>query len=147
MYICVCYARCGSYGRVCECKRTALQPDYRLRVLLHPRCALYWPHSVQLYIHNSSQQVYAWWIYSPPVPVSTLLCLRWYTHLKSHFHDWYIWKTFVNCGYLPHCENCVLIQTLAPSLFLTNCQYLWHKSQESQVFFMYERVKARPHRA
>ena len=139
--MCVCYVRCGSYRRVCEGERTSLQPDFRLGVLRHPRwsrvCALYWPHSIQLYIHNSSQQVYAWWIYSPTVPVSTLLCLWWYTHLKPHSHDWYIWKTFVICGYFPHCENCVLVQTLAPFLFLSNCRNLWHKSQESPLSFTY----------
>jgi hypothetical protein len=56
------------------------------------------------------------------------------THLKPHSHDWYNWKTFVICGYIPQCENCVLVQTLAHCLFLTNFRCLWHKSQESPFF-------------
>lgn len=79
MYVCVYYIRCGSYRRVRECERTTLQPDFGIWVLLSSRrsrdCALYWPHSIQLLIHSSSQQVHAWWISSSPVPVSTLLCL------------------------------------------------------------------------
>jgi hypothetical protein len=137
--MCVCYVRWGSYSHFCECERKSLQPDSRLGVLRGSGvCAQYWPHSMQLYIQNSSQQVYVWWLYFPPVPVSTLLCLSWYTHIKPHSHDWYIWQAFFICGGFPHCENWVLVQILAPCLFLTNCQYLWHKSQESPVFFTYE---------
>jgi hypothetical protein len=95
--MCVCYVRCGSRWRVCECERTSLQPDFRLRVLLQPRwnrIFLYWLHGIQLYMHNSSQQVYAWWVSSPPVPVSTLLCLWRYTLFKVTF-PWLVYLTSI----------------------------------------------------
>ena len=70
------------------------------------------------------------------------------THvLKSHSHDWYIWQAFVIYEYCPHCEYCVPVQTLNPCLFLTNCWYLWHKSQESPLFlyvWMFECLSYKP---
>jgi hypothetical protein len=44
--------------------------------------------------------------------------------VKPLFHDWYIWQTFVNFEYYPHCGNGELLQILTTSPFFTDCQYM-----------------------
>ena len=54
--------------------------------------------------------------------------------LKPPFCNCRIWQRSVTCGHMSRRGNNALVETLATCPFDTDCQQMWHKSEESQTF-------------